>query len=333
MSNTAQTKSRRGQRGMALVMVMGVLAVTLLMVAHAMTVCELAGKEAYVNASRSELRYVAESALSHAFWMHLTDRRLFTNRKLGTTSEARLGDASFEPWMADRRAHDILEGAATAYVGTVEKSINITDTASFKQNVSVDDTEALDAITDFLDVLADYTDSDFACKLAGMEEDDYAALGIPSLPRNASMQFREELYWLPGWKDAVKGEVTIIPPKGKSLSNKNSKPSFFSSSETEIQRILDLSDSELEAVLEARRLWVEDGRELSETLDADLLVKVNNNFNFTESNVAQYTVSVPSSDGSFRVLRSVVRECDLSRATIYADRNSQTLSIWSSVCW
>ncbi|MBQ6474384.1 MAG: hypothetical protein IJJ33_20555, partial [Victivallales bacterium] len=146
-------------------------------------------------------------------------------------------------------------------------------------------------------------------------------------------QFREELYWLPGWKDAVKGEVTIIPPRGKSFSNKNTKPSFFSTSEAELQRILDLSDTELESVQEARRLWVEEGRELSESLDADLLVKVNNNFNFTESNVAQYTVSVPSPDGSFRVLRSVVRECDLSKATIYADRNSQTLSIWSATSW
>lgn len=332
MSNPAQTK-RRGQRGMALVMVMGVLAVTLLMVVHVMTVCELAGRDAYVNASRSELRYVAESALAHSFWMHLTDRRLFTNRKLGTTSEARLGDASFEPWMADRRAHEILDGRAVAYIGTVEKSIKLTDPSSFKQNVSVDDTETLELITDFLDVLADYTDSDFACKLAGMEEDDYAASGIPSLPRNAAMQFREELYWLPGWKDAVKGEVTIIPPKGKSFSNRNSKPSFFSASEAEIQRILDLSDTDLESVLEARRLWVEEGRELSETLDAGLLLNANNNFNFTESNVAQYSVSVPSSDGSFRVLRSVVRECDLSKASIYSDRNSQTFSIWSATSW
>ena len=68
MSNPGQT-NRRGQRGMALVMVMGVLAVTLLMVVHVMTVCELAGRDAYVNASRSELRYVAESALAHSFWI------------------------------------------------------------------------------------------------------------------------------------------------------------------------------------------------------------------------------------------------------------------------
>ncbi len=334
MKNRAK---RKGQRGMALVMVLGVLAVTMLMVAHIMTICELASKDAYVAAERSLMRYEAESAVARTFWMHLVDRNYFSNRKMGSEDDSRVGTVSFEPYMADRRPHEPFE-RATTYIGTVEKSISLTNTSSFKANVDVDDTDTLEIINDFLDVLGDYTDTDSARKFAGMEQDDYDAEGIPSLPRNGAIQFREELYWMPGWQDAVIGEVTIVPPRGKSFSsssssNSTTKPSFFSASAADIQRLLDLSDAELETVLDAREQWMLNGTTLEDSLSADLLLNIQNQFNFNESNVAEYIASVKSPDGSFRQILRVVRECDLSKSTIYADKNSETFSIWTALSW
>ena len=131
------------------------------------------------------------------------------------------------------------------------------------------------------------------------------------------------------------GEVTIVPPRGKSFSsnNSNSKPSFFSASAADIQRLLDLTDAELETVLDAREQWTQNGITLEDSLSADLLLNIQNQFNFNESNVAEYVASVKSPDGSFRQILRVVRECDLSKSTIYADKNAQTFSVWTALSW
>lgn len=324
-----KTGGRRGQGGMVLVMVLGVLAVCTLMVVHVMVVCEIISRESFVSATRSELKYQAESAADHAFWMHLTDRRLFSNRKLGVSDDSRVSYTDFEPWMADRRPHELFDANCQAYIGTVEKSIRVDKTDTFKQNIDPDDTEQLELVNNFLDVLNDYTDADSLVKLNGKEEDDYASEGLYAMPRNGPMQFREELYWLTGWQDAVLGEVTIVPPAGKSFSSTTKKPSFFSASAAEIQSLLDLTDSELETVLEAREQWFEDSIELADSLDSELLLEVMNNFNFTESNVVLITVSAASRNGDVRVVHNAVREADFSKSSIYGDKRSMTFSLWS----
>ena len=248
---------RQGEKGMAIVMVLGVIAVVLLMVVHAMTVCEVIGRESYTTASRTELRYRAESAADHAYWLHLTDRRMFPNRNLGREDVAR-DSYDLEPWMADRREHKVFDRNCYVYINTIEKTVRIDKLNSFKANVDADDTEQLEIINMFLDVLNDYTDSDSLLRLNGKENNDYASEGYGALPRNSSMQFAEELYWIDGWRDVLKTEITMIPPKGKSLDS-NSKTSFFSASPYEIQSSLDLSDTELQSVLDARDSWIADG--------------------------------------------------------------------------
>lgn len=333
MSNKENNRKRRGQKGMAIVMVLGVLAVSLIMVVHIMTVCEIISKESLVAVSRSQLRYRAESATDHAFWMHLTDRRLFSNRKLGESDESRVSNTDFEPWMADRRAHNLFESNCQAYINTVEKTIRVDKPDTFKANISADDTDLLEHVNDFLDVLGDYTDTDSLVKLNGKEADDYAEEGYPSMPRNGAMQFKEELYWIDGWQDVVMGEVTIVPPKGKSISASSTKPSFFSASPSEIRTLLDLSDSDLETVLEARDSWTQDSTPLADSLPADLYANIMSNFTFMESNIAQFTVSSATENGEIRVLMNTVREVDMSKSTIYADRQSQSFSIWSKIMY
>ena len=321
-----RTSRGKGERGMALVMVLGVLAVSSLLIMHAMTVSEVISRDAYVSSRRMELRYQAESAADEAFWMHQTDRRLFSSRRLGVTSENR-ADSSFDPWMADRRAHPLYEGNCQAYIARVEKSIQVSSTDSFKKHVDVDDTETLELITDFLNVLSDYTDSDSTARLNGKEDDDYEAEGLADMPRNGDMQFKEELYWLDGWEDALLGEVTIIPPSGKSLSS-SSNPSFFSASEEEIRRILDADDATMETLLEARRLWTEEGTPLEDSLPADLMANVSSSFSFTETDVAAYIVSSATPEGDIRVLHEVVRGSNISATSVYADSSNQAFSIW-----
>ena len=59
-------------------------------------------KDAYVAAERSLMRYEAESAIARTFWMHLVDRNYFSNRKMGSEDDSRVGSVSFDPWMSRR---------------------------------------------------------------------------------------------------------------------------------------------------------------------------------------------------------------------------------------
>lgn len=320
---------RRRERGMALVMVLGVLAVALLLVVHTMTVCEVISKEAYVTCKRSELRYIAESAADHALWMHITDRRLFPNRTLGESDDNRLEETDFEPWMADRREHQLYGSNTYAYIASAEKSIKLDKQDSFSRNVDIDDTETLDLINNFCDVLDDYTDGDTNVRLNGKEEEDYADEGYYAMPRDGKMQFKEEVYWIDGWQDAITSEIQIIPPNKKKFPSNNDEISFFSASASEIQDKLDCSDDELEEIIAARDKWTTDSTPIEDSLSSDLFYNIKSNFNFNESNIAQIFASAMTDDGEIRIIYSTIREVDLNQNSIFADNNSNTLSIWN----
>ena len=57
-----QRPRQTDESGVALIMVLGVLAASMLLIAHLMTVSEILSKEALVTVGKSELRYQAESA-------------------------------------------------------------------------------------------------------------------------------------------------------------------------------------------------------------------------------------------------------------------------------
>lgn len=317
------------QRGMALMLVLGVLATVLLLVAHLMTVAEIIAKESKVATLRSEMRYQAESAADTGFWMLLTDRRLFANRRLGQSLETREAVSDFEPWMVDRRAHAFDDDSCHVYLQAAEQAFIITKPEALKDAVAPDDQEKLDEISTFIDVLNDYTDRDDLKKLYGMESDDYAADGFPTLPRNNAMQFREELYWLPNWQNCVIGEVSIIPPRNINYVMGKNKPSFFSASEEYVKQVLDLSDAEWEAIERAREEWVNNGTPLEESLDAALYQTILGAFNFNEADLAAISaVSHAPADPRIRLHYRIIREVKINSGSIFSDRDQETFSIW-----
>lgn len=317
------------QRGMALMLVLGVLATVLLMVAHLMTVAEVIAKEAKVAALRAEMRYQAEAAADTSFWMLLTDRRLFANRKLGQSLEAREAVSDFEPWMVDRRAHAFDNDSCYVYLQAAEQAFIVTKPDTLKDNVDPDDQEKLDEISEFIDVLNDYTDRDDLKKLYGKEVDDYAADGFPTLPRNNAMQFREELYWLPNWQNCVVGEVTVIPPRNINYVMGKNKPSFFSASEDYVKQVLDLGDNEWDAIEQAREEWANNGTPLEDSLDAALYQTILGAFDFNEADLAAISaVSHAPGDPRIRLHVQVIREVKITSGTIFSDRDQETFSIW-----
>ena len=316
---------------MALLLVLAILAATTILAAHMMLVSESVARDASVAAITGDLKLKAESAADFAFWMHLTDRRLFSNRSLGSSVDSREEFSDFEPWMLDKREHLLFDDTCSVYLGDALKAVSVDNLEKLKESVDVDDSDALDSINQFIDVYNDYTDSNDLLNLYGMEADDYAAKGYRTLPRNNAMQFKAEIYWLENWIDIIPSEITVIPPKGVSLQNKNAKIPFFTASDSDFTNaITDLSESELEAIKEARDLWIHEGIPIEETLDGDLLINLKNRFSFAESNYAEITAVARDATGEIKVAKTITREVNARQRTIYADRAAQTFSIWEA---
>ena len=321
----------KDQDGVALIMVLGVLSVCMLLIAHILLVSEVIGREALVVTRKSRLRYQAESAADTSFWMHLVDRRLFSNRRLGQREEDELRiSQNFPPWMLDRRPHRFDNGLVTTWLSSAEEVFKVSEPDSLRNNIAEDEADLLAEVDTFLDILGDYIDADDLHKLNGMEADQYEAEGFPTLPRNAAMEFKAEIYWLPGWRKVIPGEIAVVPPPGLSYptTSRNARPSFFSASEETIKNRLDLTESELEEVRYARQQWQEDGTPLEEVLSTELWSRVLGAFNFTETNLAQIMAVATEPDRSMQTSYRIIREANMSKATCYSDKKLQTLAIW-----
>lgn len=327
-----------GQRGMALLLVLAITAATTLLTAHLMAVAETIARDAAMNAMTARLRLDAESATDTALWMHLTDRRLFSSRTLGTSLEDRETYSDFEPWMLDGRVHPLADNCSV-YLNDAIKAFSIADVDSLAQKPDQDDTQAIEDANTFIDIYKDYIDSNDLVNIYGKEQDAYAQDGFPTLPRNGDMEFRAELFWLDNWRNVITGDITIIPPKNiKITKQQNAKPNFFTCSEDEIrstltEKALSITDASIQTIIDARAQWQATGDSLDDLLDGELLITVKNYFSFTESGYAEITAIVTAYDGALRVVRTVTREVNASSSTFHSDRQSQTLSVWETRSW
>ena len=112
-------------------------------------------------------------------------------------------------------------------------------------------------------------------------------------------------------------------------SSANTKIPFFTATEQDfINQLTDLSEADLQAILDAREAWMVDATPLSDSLDADLLFNIKSKFSFSESNYAEITTTATDPSGEIRVIRTVTREVNMSNTSIFADKAKETLSIW-----
>lgn len=321
---------RRRQRGVALIIVVGTLAVLAFMVMHLTVISQLVSAEAKVAASRTYLAYAAESAADRAFWMLLQDRRRFGNRTLGVAAAERAAQGKAEEaWMMDSRPHSLMVGEYPASVKLADADSGLdfsgaNPSSNLRVALQSDDLQQNDTVERFLDVLTDYLDPDDTKRLHGKEVSDYASEGWPDLPRNNPVQCREEIYWLDGLFDAVsfKGgdtagadaggidqdAVRIIPPPGRSFP-RSQRPSFFSASPALLKSLTPLTQAELPIVLAARQQWEDSGAIISEVLDAALYQRLSSKFSFQESGVVTVKAVATTPDGEIRRELSITRDC------------------------
>ncbi|MCK5801356.1 MAG: hypothetical protein KAI66_00920 [Lentisphaeria bacterium] len=336
----AANASDRRQRGVALVIVMGVVATAGVMVAHLAMTTEVLAREAVVASERQRLRYVAESAAGRAAWMYMTDRRLFTDRSLGGVPAAR-ETSDLEPWMLDGREHRDEEAGWTVRLGDALAGIDFSGRNPGEelrvQGAAAPDeseeSEEQEIIDEFLDIVKDYIDTDDLVRLRGMERSNYEDAEMLGLPRDAPFHYREEVYWLPGWSEVVFGRVRLIAPRGigqGSRRRRERKPPFFSASPGMLREKGRLEDDELERVLAARRQWQTSGEPLEESLDALLVGRLKSSFSFVESGLATIEAVAHSFDGQVSRTVRLTMNCDIGRAEAYSDKERNTWAVWES---
>lgn len=344
-TSAAPSPAARRQRGVALVIVLSTLAVLAVLATHVAVLSEITAAEAKAAASRGRLLYAAESAADRAFWMLLWDRRRYPNRALGDDQTLARENDAVEPWLMDGRTHswDGPDGAVAVTVVDANRGLDVSGAAAdqtLRTALMVsDDHDRQLAVDEFLDLFADYLDSDSFRRLHGKEEDGYSAEGWPDLPRNGPLQFREELFWLEGLAAAMtaargdevaadappvrpgEDDFRIIPPPGSSFPR--GQNGAFPPSQEELQRYF--PDAKDQARLrEGFGRWL-GGEALDQAVPADLLGRLQQHFSFQESGVATLTVTAAAANGAVRRTLRVTRDC---RNLRNGNTSQPTLAYW-----
>lgn len=257
----------------------------------------------HVQLQRSML--VAEGVANRVQWLIAADRNYYSStEQLGETV---YDDYDYDRYMADRVPHviDYYGEEVQFTISDAASGIDLSSSAYASSLDSLaargdDDTDWTDAVTALRSQIADYIDSNSdTTGDDGLEEPNYDELNMKPLPRNAAMQFREELLYLPAFRDLFTtdrqgrlGDIRLIPPADTvTLSG---APSLLDASDDMLKSYCKLEDGEVSEVREAIDGWINERTPLSEALDAELLAKLSP-LARTESGNYTVTVEAPKS--------------------------------------
>jgi hypothetical protein len=267
---------------------------------------------AHVERQRSML--IAEGVATRVQWLLAADNHLFPNEAAGETDYSVYEE--HDRFLSDGVKHII------DYYGE-KVQVTITDTISghdiinnrskilgfFTNDEDIDEEEKED-VTLLQTKINDYIDSNDDVSNEGMEESDYESEDMKPLPRNGNLQFREELLYIPGFrdlfsvdKDGMLSSVRLIPPENTVTISGN--PSLLTATKQEIMNYCNIDDEdELEAIMQAVKEWKEEKVPLSDgSLDPLLLGRLNN-LPRTESGI--YTVKITADESDPRPFKRLI---------------------------
>ncbi len=134
----------------------------------------------------------------------------------------------------------------------------------------------------------------------GGEVDEYEALGLSPLPRNNKLEYREEALMIPDSSDffqpdsnGVISAFRIIPPLG--MKQIKGKDNFFATDENNFTTDGQFTETEVEAIVTARKAWEDEKIPLEESLDHALLSRLKSKYSMKETGI--YTIMIEASPG------------------------------------
>ncbi len=245
-------------------------------------------------------RYVAEGAANRIQWLITADRYTYTDNQIG---ELTYSDYDTDRYLPDGVKHTIdYYGTPVEFV--IEDTVsgmNINDLSnefSYLKLAAEEDTTYSDELDTLANRYTDYTDDgDETADSDSYEAADYEDdLNAYPLPRNAALQYREEMLYIPGFRELfppdADGRLTafmLLPPINMTISN-TSKPSIMTATKEQIMGRANLTEEQADTVLEAILLYKTENKLVSDILEATVLEAVQQNFLWTESE--NYTVKI-----------------------------------------
>ena len=258
--------------------------------------------------------FVAEGVAQRVQWLIAADRYLHGSETLGETDYE---EYDYERFIADSTPHTIdYYGRQVKVVIEDARQGRRMDGTQYRRSLDSlkvgmgDDEDFIEAVDIVKDKITDYVDTNDDVSNEGMEESDYEAEEMKPLPRNGTIQFREELLYIPGFrdlfpvdKDGMLSSVRLIPPENTVTISGN--PNLLTASKQEIMNYCNIDDEdELESIMEAIREWKTEKVPLSDgNLDPLLLGRLNN-LPRRESGI--YTVRITADENDRRPFKRLI---------------------------
>lgn len=320
-------KRRERESGSALIPVLALIFACSMIVSAVITLSQTG---AYTMATHLKLQrsmYLCEGMLNRVQWLITSERARGTDTSLRDFDYA---DYSYDRFLPDGVVHE------TDYHGTPMR-FTITDAAAgldfssryrrttlaaLRQDASADSTY-LETMQTLQERINDYVDTDDATVGDGLEDDDFAQENKQPLPRNGEIQYREELFYIPGFTDLFPsdrdGRLTscrIVVPNALAVVRTQTQvqgrtqtrtspllpqaPNIFGAGDFYLKNALRLEDDELALVKEAILNYQNDRIPFQDSLESTLLLKLNS-LRWTASGT--YAVRIEGGEGAGPVRR------------------------------
>ena len=264
----------------------------------------------HVELQRSML--ISEGVANRVQWLLAADRNLNPDDECGKVDYSAF---EYDRFMADGVIHTLdyygesIQVQIFDAVNNWDMSQNSFQTV-FQKYSSQDDAgeDGTDLCEQLTQRLGDYLDSDDNIQEYGMEAGDYEDLLQKPLPRNAAMQYREELLYIHDFSKLFpldeNGRLSLarlIPPAN--TTTLSGTPSLYSSDKKVIELSCSLEEDELENVMEALDKWKKEKVMLSETLDEELLSKLSA---LSTKESGAYTIHISAPEEEKRPFRKLI---------------------------
>ena len=307
-------RKNNGEKGSALLAVLVLVFTGGLITALMMAIGNSGTFEVASHVEQQRSMFTAEGVAQRVQWLISADRYLHGSETLGETDYE---EYEYERFIADGTPHVIdYYGQAVKVVIEDARQGRRMDGNEYRRSLDslkvgmADEEDYMELVDNLKDKITDYIDTNDDVSNEGMEESDYEAEDMKPLPRNGAFQFREELLYIPGFrelfpvdKDGLLSSVRLIPPENTTTISGN--PSLLTATRQEIMNYCNIDDEdELESIMEAIREWKTEKVPLSDgSLDPLLLGRLNN-LSRRESGV--YTVRISADESSRRPFKRLI---------------------------
>lgn len=287
------------ERGIALIAVLGTLAV-LSMVAAAVVASSQTGRMMTSGAVRRMAAvYAEESAAVITIWRIADDRAKNADRTSGIVTE------DGERFQADNRSHtvgDCTVRICDANSGQSVSGADLTGVFSYLKVRHVSEPAMLTALDNFTNRISDYVDSDDFLRPNSCERADYELSKKPRLPRNGVLQYREELLWIPGGEAFFDADESGVLSMFNQVGVSGGRPHLLSAPLRLIQDKCGFDANEIASVKDGIAQITENGTAFDEAFKPypGIREKLRQEFSMSESGT--YLIKI-SQEGAGRTLQ------------------------------